>query len=93
MWRAKPGGGCLALRVAAGASRRRWLSSVSQQHVRSSTLEEFMGKRLPTVGARLSAQEMMALEQDYGAHNYHPLPVVLSKGSGAYVFDTDGKRY
>lgn len=52
-----------------------------------------MGKRLPTVGARLSAQEMMALEQDYGAHNYHPLPVVLSKGSGAYVFDTDGKRY
>jgi len=45
------------------------------------------------VGADLSAQEMIALEQDYGAHNYHPLPVVLSKGSGAYVFDTDGKRY
>lgn len=35
----------------------------------------------------------MALEDQYGAHNYHPLPVVLSKGEGAYLWDIAGKRY
>src|SRR5438105_1722390 len=33
------------------------------------------------------------LEEKYGAHNYHPLPVVLEKGKGVFVFDTEGKRY
>lgn len=33
------------------------------------------------------------LESKYGAHNYHPLPVVLSKGSGVFLWDVDGKRY
>jgi ornithine--oxo-acid transaminase len=33
------------------------------------------------------------LEEKYGAHNYHPLPVVLNKGEGVYVWDVDGKRY
>lgn len=33
------------------------------------------------------------LEEKYGAHNYHPLPVVLQKGEGVYVWDVDGKRY
>ncbi len=33
------------------------------------------------------------LEEKYGAHNYHPLPVVLEKGKGVFVWDTDGKRY
>ncbi|HVS98329.1 MAG TPA: ornithine--oxo-acid transaminase [Puia sp.] len=33
------------------------------------------------------------LEERYGAHNYHPLPVVLSRGSGVHVWDVDGKRY
>lgn len=32
-------------------------------------------------------------EDQYGAHNYHPLPVVLNKGSGAFVWDVEGKRY
>ncbi|HYV95499.1 MAG TPA: ornithine--oxo-acid transaminase [Chitinophagales bacterium] len=35
----------------------------------------------------------IALEEKYGAHNYHPLPVVLEKGKGVFVWDTDGKRY
>lgn len=35
----------------------------------------------------------MALEEHYGAHNYHPLPVVLEKGRGVYVWDVEGKRY
>ena len=40
-----------------------------------------------------SSKELMALEDRYGAHNYHPLPVVLSKGRGVYVWDVEGKRY
>ena len=40
-----------------------------------------------------NAQKYIDLEDKYGAHNYHPLPVVLSKGKGAFVWDVDGKRY
>jgi len=39
------------------------------------------------------AQHYLDLEQQYGAHNYHPLPVVLERGQGVYVWDVDGKRY
>ncbi|POS02839.1 ornithine--oxo-acid transaminase [Flavobacterium croceum DSM 17960] len=38
-------------------------------------------------------QEAITLEDKFGAHNYHPLPVVLHKGEGVYVWDTDGKKY
>lgn len=41
----------------------------------------------------ISSQEAMALENKYGAHNYHPLPVVLTKGEGVYVWDVEGKKY
>ena len=41
----------------------------------------------------LTSQEAIALENKYGAHNYHPLPVVLSRGEGVYVWDLEGKRY
>lgn len=37
--------------------------------------------------------DAIALEEKFGAHNYHPLPVVLSKGEGVYVWDTNGKKY
>ncbi len=40
-----------------------------------------------------NASQVIALEDQYAAHNYHPLPVVLSRGEGAFVFDLDGKRY
>lgn len=40
-----------------------------------------------------TSQEIIALEDKYGAHNYHPLPVVLSKGEGVYVWDVEGKKY
>ena len=40
-----------------------------------------------------NAQKYIDLEDRYGAHNYHPLPVVLAKGQGAFVWDVDGKRY
>jgi ornithine--oxo-acid transaminase len=35
----------------------------------------------------------LSLEEDYGAHNYHPLPVVLSRGEGVHVYDVEGKKY
>ena len=40
-----------------------------------------------------SAQYYINLEEQFGAHNYHPLPVVLAKGKGIFVWDTDGKQY
>lgn len=42
---------------------------------------------------KLSSEQAIALEDKYGAHNYHPLPVVLSKGEGVYVWDVEGKQY
>ena len=41
----------------------------------------------------MTAQEFIDREACYGAHNYHPLPVVLERGEGIYVWDTDGKKY
>jgi ornithine--oxo-acid transaminase len=40
-----------------------------------------------------SSREAIQLEDKYGAHNYHPLPVVLTKGEGVYLWDVEGKRY
>ncbi|OWP65118.1 ornithine--oxo-acid transaminase [Hymenobacter amundsenii] len=49
----------------------------------------------PTTNAttRTRSQEIMALEDQYGAHNYHPLPVVLSRGEGVHLWDVEGKHY
>lgn len=44
-----------------------------------------------TISAR--TQHYLGLEEEFGAHNYHPLPVVLNRGEGVYVWDVDGKRY
>lgn len=41
----------------------------------------------------MTSQDYIKKEDQYGAHNYHPLPVVLSKGEGIYVWDVEGKRY
>ena len=41
----------------------------------------------------LSSKELIQLENRYGAHNYHPLPVVLAKGQGVHVWDVEGKKY
>jgi ornithine--oxo-acid transaminase len=42
---------------------------------------------------KLTSQEAIELENKYGAHNYHPLPVVLSRGEGVHVWDVEGKKY
>ena len=46
-----------------------------------------------SVVQKLNSQEAISLEDKYGAHNYHPLPVVLSKGEGVYLWDVEGKKY
>ena len=46
-----------------------------------------------TVLDKLSSQQAIELEEKHGAHNYHPLPVVLSRGEGVYVWDAEGKKY
>ncbi|MEZ4954894.1 MAG: aminotransferase class III-fold pyridoxal phosphate-dependent enzyme [Saprospiraceae bacterium] len=42
---------------------------------------------------QLSSQALMNLEDKYGAHNYHPLPVVLARGEGVHVWDVEGNQY
>jgi ornithine--oxo-acid transaminase len=47
----------------------------------------------PAINTMKSSEELMKLEDNYGAHNYHPLPVVLERGKGVYVWDVEGKKY
>lgn len=42
---------------------------------------------------KITSKQAIELEDKHGAHNYHPLPVVLSKGEGVYVWDVEGKKY
>jgi ornithine--oxo-acid transaminase len=46
-----------------------------------------------TMEKQLTSTDLIALEDKHGAHNYHPLPVVLAKGEGVYVWDVEGKQY
>ena len=46
-----------------------------------------------TENSTLSSQDLMELENNHGAHNYHPLPVVLARGEGVHVWDVEGKQY
>jgi len=48
---------------------------------------------MQTVENKAKSQQYIDLENKYGAHNYHPLPVVLEKGEGVFVTDVDGKKY
>ncbi|MEX1383708.1 ornithine--oxo-acid transaminase [Lutibacter sp.] len=45
------------------------------------------------ISEKVTSQQAIDLENKYGAHNYHPLPVVLSRGEGVYVWDVEGKKY
>ena len=46
-----------------------------------------------TIAITANTQHYLHLEEKYGAHNYHPLPVVLNRGEGVFLYDVDGKRY
>src|SRR5688572_28310715 len=41
----------------------------------------------------MNTQDYITLEEQYGAHNYHPLDVVIERGEGVWVYDVDGKKY
>jgi len=41
----------------------------------------------------MTSKDLIKMEEQYGAHNYHPLPVVLSRGKGAFMWDVEGKKY
>ncbi|MFM6937717.1 MAG: aminotransferase class III-fold pyridoxal phosphate-dependent enzyme, partial [Aquirufa sp.] len=41
----------------------------------------------------MTSTDYIRLESEYGAHNYHPIPVVLTKGLGVHVWDVEGKQY
>lgn len=45
------------------------------------------------ISEKISSEEAIQLEDKYGAHNYHPLPVVLERGEGVHVWDVEGKKY
>src|SRR4029078_493065 len=45
------------------------------------------------VSVKSNSEYLMTLEDRYGAHNYHPIPVVLDRGEGIDVWDVDGKKY
>lgn len=46
-----------------------------------------------TINLSQKAMHYLELEEQYGAHNYHPIPVVLSRGEGVFLWDVDGKKY
>lgn len=46
-----------------------------------------------SISEKISSEEAIQLEDRYGAHNYHPLPVVLERGEGVHVWDVEGKKY
>ena len=48
---------------------------------------------METMTEKSISEKIMELENRYGAHNYHPLPVVLDRGEGVFVWDMDGKKY
>ena len=52
-----------------------------------------MSAEIMTLESTFTSSHAMQLEDKYGAHNYHPIPVVLDRGEGVYVWDLEGKRY
>jgi ornithine--oxo-acid transaminase len=54
---------------------------------------KIQNKGMITTEKKMTSSDLMQLEDKHGAHNYHPLPVVLAKGEGVYVWDVEGKQY
>ncbi len=52
-----------------------------------------MEKEQPMLNQASTTQEYIALEEQYGAHNYHPLDIVIDRAQGVWVYDVEGKRY
>jgi len=67
--------------------------SSSSHSTEASTSKTRSSDQAPAPTFKVSSAEAMELEHTYSAHNYHPLPVVFSKASGAKVWDPEGKEY
>lgn len=52
-----------------------------------------MGRQLPAGDRVMKTQDYIRIEDQYGAHNYHPLDVVVTRGEGVWVYDVEGRRY
>lgn len=50
-------------------------------------------QKLQQTAQKVTPQQVYDRENKYGAHNYHPLPVALTRGEGVFVWDVEGKRY
>ena len=48
---------------------------------------------MPVIEERMHTRDFVELENEFGAHNYHPLDVVIERAEGVWVSDVDGKRY
>jgi ornithine--oxo-acid transaminase len=48
---------------------------------------------MPDADSRVPAEELIAIEDRFGAHNYRPLDVVIERSSGVWVYDVNGRRY
>src|SRR5258708_10755794 len=73
--------------------RRSW-PGCSVLHDGCARAEE--GQLIPILGSKdglMNTQEYIDIEEEYGAHNYHPLDVVLTRGEGIWVYDVDGRKY
>jgi len=55
--------------------------------------KQFHQKMVETTTQKLTSQEAMHLEDNYGAHNYHPIPVVIDRAEGVFVWDLEGNKY
>lgn len=69
--------------------RKGWLLSAMSSDVQSLILLLMEA----IINQKFTSQDAINLEDKHGAHNYHPLPVVLAKGEGVYVWDVEGKKY
>jgi ornithine--oxo-acid transaminase len=67
-----------------GITPKPYLCGLNRKSMTTSTKDRIL---------RLTSTSAIEMEDKYGAHNYHPIPVVLDRGQGAYVWDLEGKRY
>lgn len=69
------------------------MSVIDTIHVNSKIVEERPEVSVKLQEKKLGSQELMQMEADYGAHNYHPIPMVFDRAEGVHVWDPEGKKY
>ncbi len=57
------------------------------------TIYKFLNSKIYKIMAKMKTEDYIKREEKFGAHNYHPIPVVLERGEGVFLWDVEGKRY